>query len=251
MILDIWPLLNKAVHSEFKNLDLKELDWIIENVFSLNSDKSLGKLIFSKDFTKHSHIHCVQLSADGNYLFITDLGDDKLLAYKIIYNGISFNLEYCSQYNFSEGSQPRHFVINKDDIFLVTEASCELYHFTFSEIDGFKFLEKFSILTDNVTLSVDYTGCAIKLSEDKRFLYISIRGLDNICVFSVTPHLELKQHISCYGKTPRDLFVLNNSLLCANQNSNSISIFDINKKTGELCYNNIFNIEHPACIIKL
>ncbi len=221
------------------------------NVFSLNSNNSLEKLIFSKAFTMHSHIHCIQLSEDGNYLFITDLGDDKLLAYKIIFDGVSFDLEYCSQYNFTRGSQPRHIVINGGDLYLITEASCELYHFTFSEMDGLKFLNKFSLLPDNLSLSSDYTGCAIKLSQNKKFLYVSVRGLDNICVFSISPHLDLKQYIYCYGKTPRDLLVLDDYLLCANQNSNSISIFDINEKTGELCYNNVFNIAHPACIINL
>ena len=221
------------------------------NVFSLNSDKSLGKLIFSKTFTNHSHIHCVELSTDGNYLFITDLGDNKLFAYKITFNGGLFNLEYFSQYDFPNDSQPRHIVVNNHDIFLVTEMSCELYHFSFSETNGLKFLEKFSLLPSDIKISDNYTGCAIKLSKDKKFIYASVRGLDNICIFSIAPNLELKQHISCYGKTPRDLFVLDDYLLCANQSSSSITIFDINKKTGELCYRNIFNIDHPACIIEL
>lgn len=221
------------------------------NVFLLNSDKSLCNLVFSKSFTNHSHIHCIELSSDGDFLFITDLGDNKLFAYKIIFDRTSFDLIYISQYDFSNNSKPRHLVVNNDNIFLVTENSCELYHFTFSEKDGFKFLEKLSLLPHNISISDDYTGCAIKLSKDKNLIYTSIRGLDAICVFSITNKLELKQYISCYGKTPRDLLVLDNYLLCANQNSNSITIFYTNENTGELCYKNTFNIDHPACIIQL
>lgn len=221
------------------------------NVFSLNPDKSLGKLIFYKCFTNKSHIHCIELSKDGNFLFITDLGDNKLFAYKIIFSETSFNLIHISQYNFPNDEQPRHIVVNNDNIFLITEASCELYHFTFSETNGFNLLGKSSILPENVPMSDSYTGCAIKLSKNKNFIYTSLRGLDIICVFSITNKLNLRQHISCYGKTPRDILVLDNYLLCANQNSNSITIFDANENTGELCYKNTFNIDHPACIIQL
>lgn len=220
-------------------------------VFSLNTNGSLNKLIFSKTFTTHSHIHCVKLSCYENFLFITDLGDNKLFAYRIIFDGEHFDLELVSEYNFPEDTQPRHFVIKDNDIFLVTENSCELYHLTFSDNTCIKLLEKISLLPDNIPNSPDYTGCAIKFNKDKSLLYISVRGLDNVCVFSFTQALKLKQTISCYGSCPRDLLVLDRYLLCANQMSNSISIFDINKNTGELMLNNIFNIEHPACIIAL
>ena len=49
LILDIWPLLNKAVHSDFKNLDLKELDWIIEKGSAL----VMHLEIISKDPSKY------------------------------------------------------------------------------------------------------------------------------------------------------------------------------------------------------
>ena len=219
------------------------------DVFSLNEDKSLKKLIFSKSFTAHSHIHCILLSPDNNFLFVDDLGDNKLYAYKIIFDGNLFDLTYISCYTFPNNSNPRHFIIKNNDIFLITENSCELYHLTFSETEGFKILEKQSILPDNIKNSNNYTGCAIKSS--KNYIYVSIRGLNKICVFSISPNLELKQHISCYGETPRDLFLLDNYLLCSNQTSNSITIFETNKNTGKLSYKNIFKIEHPACIIKL
>lgn len=220
-------------------------------VFSLNSDNSLNKLIFSKTFIAHSHIHCTELSCDENFLFITDLGDNKLFAYRIIFDGEHFDLELVSKYDFPENSHPRHFVVKDNDIFLVTESSCELYHFAFLEDSGIKLLETVSLLPNNVSNLPNYTGCSIKFNKQKSLLYISIRGLDNVCVLSITPTLKLMQTISCYGNCPRDLLVLDNYLLCANQMSNSISIFDINKNTGELMLNNTFNIKCPACIITL
>lgn len=220
-------------------------------VFSLNSDNSLNKLIFSKTFTAHSRIHCIELSCTNDFLFITDLGDNKLFAYRIIFDGEHFDLELVSEYNFPKSAEPRHFVVKDNDIFLVTENSCELYHFALSKDTGIKLLETVSLLPNNVSNLPNYTGCSIKFNKQKKLLYTSIRGLDNVCVFSITPTLKLMQTISCYGNCPRDLLVLDNYLLCANQMSNSISVFDINKNTGELILNNIFNIAHPACIITL
>lgn len=49
LILDIWPILNKAVHSDFKNLDLQELDWIIEKGSAL----VMHLEIISKDPSKY------------------------------------------------------------------------------------------------------------------------------------------------------------------------------------------------------
>ncbi len=103
------------------------------NVFSLNNDKSLKKLIFSKSFTSHSRIHSSILSSDGNFLFITDLGANKLFAYKIDYKEDLFDLIYNFEYEFLEDTQPRHIVLNDNNIFLVTEDSCKLYHLEFSE----------------------------------------------------------------------------------------------------------------------
>lgn len=121
----------------------------------------------------------------------------------------------------------------------------------FLKLYGFKLISKLSLLTDKEKNLSDYTGCAIKFSKDKKFIFTCIRGLDSISVFSINPKLELIKHISCFGKTPRDILVIDNYLLCANQNSNSITVFDINKNTGELCYKSTFNIPHPACIINL
>ena len=222
------------------------------DVFSLNDDGSLNKSIYYKEYFKHSHIHYTKLSDDNNFLFVVDLGSDTIFAYEIIYDGTNFDLKEVSHYNFPVGSGPRHFVLEKDILFVATELSCDLYKLSFSKEEGFKFIHCVSLLPDDVEMEKNFTGCAIKISDDKKFIYASIRGHNSISVFDAKD-LELIQNITCFGETPRDINfdITQNYLLCANQNSNTISVFERNKKTGHLTHNSSYPIDSPACIINL
>ena len=67
----------------------------------------------------------------------------------------------------------------------------------------------------------------------------------------VNPTVEIVQKISVNGKTPRD-FTIDESgsyAVSANQDSNNLSVFKVNKKTGLLEFmKNIENVEKPNCI---
>lgn len=219
------------------------------DVFLLDSNGNIISSIYHKSYTSHSRIHHLTFSEDKNMLFISDLGDNKMYAYQIIFENQTLELKELSYYAFPNGTSPRHLAIYQNHIYVITEDSCELYHFTFSENTGFHFVNSISILGND--RRENDTGCAIKISQDGKFIYTSIRGKDCIYVFSSTPEVNLIQTISCFGKTPRDIQfdIFENYLLCANQNSGNISIFNRNPKTGLLQYNNSYHIDNPACII--
>ena len=77
------------------------------------------------------------------------------------------------------------------------------------------------------------------VSPDGHFVYTSNRGDNSIAVFAVdggSGRLTLVQHVSTQGKTPRN-FALDTSgrvLLVANQNSNNIFTYKVDKQTGKL-----------------
>ncbi len=202
--------------------------------FSLNNDGSIGKKQYEEHFGENSHIHHIVLSENGDFLFITDLGNDKLFAYQIIES--SHGIDFCKVdcFSFPTKTQPRHIAIKNHDLYIITEASYELYHLRFLEDHTFEWIGNFSLLPQNTTIGNDFTGCAITFSPNKEFLYTSIRGHNSISVFSLkntTP--TLIQNISCYGDNPRDITICKNgtSLLCANYLSNSISSFEIDTNT--------------------
>ena len=107
-----------------------------------------------------------------------------------------------------------------------------------------------NILPDNIKIEKNFTGCALKISSDKKFIYTSIREHNSISVFD-SGALELIQNISCFGEIPRDINFdeSQNYLLCANQKSSNITVFERNKKTGYLNYLSSYPINSPACII--
>jgi 6-phosphogluconolactonase len=77
------------------------------------------------------------------------------------------------------------------------------------------------------------------VSPNGKFLYTSNRGDNSLAVFSIAPadgRLALVQHVSTQGKTPRN-FALDPSghvLLVANQNSDNIFTYTVDKQTGKL-----------------
>ena len=219
------------------------------DVFLLDINGNITSSIYHKQYTSHSRIHHLTFSEDKNILFVSDLGDNKIYAYQIIFENQTLELKELSYYSFANGTSPRHLAVYLNNVYVITEDSCELYHFTFSENTGFHFENSISIVGNDRT--ANDTGCAIRISKDGKFIYTSIRGKDCIYVFSTTPELNLIQTISCFGKTPRDIQfdIFENYLLCANQNLGSISVFDRNQKTGFLQYNNSYHIDNPACII--
>ncbi len=111
---------------------------------------------------------------------------------------------------FPQGSGPRHGVFHPKDhtLWMVTERSHELYHFTFADT-RFQEIARIPILPmdDPKTFSTSTTA-AIRLSPDGRFLYVSTRGADVMSVFALEDTgAKLIQQIPCGGKHPRD-FVL-------------------------------------------
>lgn len=219
------------------------------DIFSLNTNGSLNKLIYHKKHSDNSRIHYLAFSDNNNILYAVDLGNDSLLAYQIEFDGSNIELSLFSSYHFPKNSHPRHLTVIKDSIFVVTELSCKLYKLSFDNKNGLLFDNCVPLLPNNIMKKSDYTGCAIKISNDFKFIYTTIRGHNSISVF--TQSLDLIQNISCFGITPRDINfdIGQDYLFCANQNSNNISIFERNKKTGYLNYKSSYPISSPACII--
>lgn len=214
------------------------------NVFEKKKDGNIGKMIFySRENNFFSHMHYSKIQ--GNYIFKIDLGNDELLVDKIERN----NIKQITKFKFPKGTQPRHMVIAKDELFVVTEKSCLLYILKF-EKEKLNIKQIYSIIPKNK--NKDDTGCAIKISKDENYIYITLRGKNLVCVFKRNrQNWELIQYISCYGKTPRDIALDKDEkyILVANQDSNEISIFSREHNTGKISFIESKSIDSPTCIL--
>lgn len=217
----------------------------------IEKDGSIGKLLYNKKFSNISHIHHIQFSQDFKNFYVIDLGTDYIIEYSILYDEQNLTLKETSKFKFPCNSEPRHLSIDsKNNIYVITEKSCELYKLKHNSKNKLILLNKTSILPPETHIQPNYTGCAIKINSTNQFLYTSIRGHNSISVFNIeNNNLNLIQNIKCEGNCPRDISfdLYEKYLLCANQISNNISIFNL--QNGLLKYQNNYIIEAPSCIL--
>lgn len=215
-------------------------------IMQLNNDGTIAdKLYCHREDEQISHLHCVKASA--KFFFAVDLGKDVVIAYEI--KNDSF--EEVSRVQLEEGTEPRHLVMNKNILYVITEKSCKIYILKF-ENKKLSILNVVSILPEGVQRKSNYTGCAIKISKNLKNIYATIRGHNSISVFRTQKEtIKMIQNISCGGDLPRDIELdkFQKYILVANQESNDVSIFKRNKFTGKIVYKGKETVELPTCII--
>jgi 6-phosphogluconolactonase len=186
------------------------------------------------------HAHAVVISPDNRFLFVPDLGLDRILIYRIDEARQSFTPNNPSYVSVNPGLGPRHFVFGAGAKFAyaVCEMGSSVVAFSYDHESG-----KLTPVQTISTLPADFSGednsAEIAVSPSGRFLYASNRGNDSITVFQVdmkTGNLSKIQIVPTQGKIPRN-FVIDPTgryLLAANQNSNNIVIFSIEQGSGQL-----------------
>ncbi len=186
------------------------------------------------------HAHSVNLSPDGRFLYVMDLGIDKIMIYDLQAIPGQLTPAETPFVKTAPGAGPRHFTFHPNG--KIAYAINELN----STITSYMYAAENGLLTEIETvqtLPADFGGqnttADIHITPDGRFLYSSNRGHDSLVIFKIdgqTGKLELVGHQSVLGQTPRNFAIdpTGAFLLVANQNSDNIVVFSINKATGEL-----------------
>ncbi|HEY2420433.1 MAG TPA: lactonase family protein [Neobacillus sp.] len=184
------------------------------------------------------HTHFADMTPDGKYLAVAELGSDQLITYHVGENG---ELAEVNRLALSHGSGPRHLAfhpVNPSIAYLMTEFSSEIFVLSYNGEDG-SFSEVQTISTLPEGFEENNQGSAIHLSSDGRFVYTGNRGHNSIAVFATnqeTGKLCFVEHVSTEGDWPRD-FVLDpteNFIIGSNQNSSSLALFKRDTVTGKL-----------------
>jgi len=208
----------------------------------------------SKPRQNSPHVHCTFFSPDNRFLFVPDLGIDKVMIYA--FDETTGKLTPAKQ-PFAEsvpGSGPRHICFHPSNkyAYLLQELS--------GTVTAFKYkngkLKSRQVISSMPAGDTSFAGSAdIHVSPDGKFLYASNRGESNtIAIFSIDQRngkLSLVGHQSTLGKTPRNFNFdpSGNFLLVANQNSDAIVIFKVDKQTGLLTdTNNRIDAGKPVCL---
>ena len=196
------------------------------------------------------HPHMAYYQPKGNFVFVPDLGLDKIMVYKL--NGNGHLKPAKSPFgSVAPGAGPRHFDLhpNGDFGYIVNELNSTITAFSFTKSTG----ELLEIQTIN-SLDEKHEGdnylADIHITPDGKYLYASNRGHDSISIFAIdqiSGKLTFLQTESCAGKWPRAFNIdpTGKYLIVANEHSDNMVVFQIDRSTGML--NKTFeSAEFPA-----
>ena len=197
------------------------------------------------------HVHSTVLSADNKFLYVPDLGIDKVMIYS--FNNKKGILKAVSSMASPAGNGPRHFDFspNQKFAYLMEEMSGTIVCYKVKK-GKLEFNQRINALPAGFKGRIG--SADIHVAPDGKFLYCSNRGESNtISIFSVHPadgKLTLLGHQSTMGNTPRNFNFdpSGNFLLVANQDSN-IVIFKRDKQTGLLTdTGKRIDVPNPVCV---
>lgn len=218
------------------------------SVFPIEKDGSLGGAIqtihhegssINKSRQERSHVHATVFSPDGHYLFVVDLGTDKVYIYKYDPKDKEpLKPASSPSVNVAPGSGPRHITFSHSGkyAYVVHELTAEVSAYEYEA-------GSLSHIQTTPMTAPDFNGnvgaAAIHISPDDQFLYASNRlEANEITIYKITEsgRLELVGRQSTLGKTPRDFTIdpTGRYLLVANQDSDTILVFERDLETGTL-----------------
>lgn len=201
------------------------------------------------------HVHATVFSKDNRFLFVPDLGIDKIVVYN--FNDKSGQLFPAIPLfvRSTPGAGPRHLDFHPSNryAYLMEEMSGTISVFTYNgkgKLTGIQNISSHPAGFKGFINSAD-----IHVSPDGKFLYASNRGESNtIAIFSINEKngkLKPVGHQPTLGVKPRNFNFdpTGNFLLVANQESDNIVIFRVDKSTGLLtALPQQISVPNPVCI---
>ena len=184
------------------------------------------------------HTHCIIPTPDGDFLCATDLGTDEIIVY-------DKNLNPVSKAALPTGAGPRHLVFSEDRkrLYCVNELRSGVSVFLYK--DG-----TLSYQNTYSSLPPEYNGesyaAAIRLKDGK--LYVSNRGHDSIACFDENGGaLGAPRFVPTGGSFPRDFNLIGDLLLCANEHSDTVTVFRLQNGIP-VPTDTVLHIPHPLAI---
>lgn len=139
------------------------------------------------------------------------------------------SLQHVKTCVFPKGSGPRHGVMHPDKkrIFVLSELSCELFLLN----EQYDIVKSWSLLKK----TQQGAGAAIVMSQDGRFLYMSIRGVNKLYVLDIEKE-DVIQVMDCNGDHPRDIALdpSHQYLFVANRFTNELVVYKRDAQYGTL-----------------
>ena len=182
------------------------------------------------------HTHYIFPSADWSHLLVTDLGTDAVYQY-------DRDLRVLHVAHVPHGHGARHLAYSEDGsaVFCCNELRSTVTVFTYRS-------GKLTALQTVPVLDHEAKSAAAAIRVQGQYVYVSNRGDDSIsCLQWDGCQLQLCSITPCGGKSPRDILILDDLLLCANENSDSVTVFTMDGSKINRA-NTQIEIKKPLCI---
>ena len=233
-------------------------------VLPIQADGSLAKatttLLYTgngpnKQRQEKPHIHSATISPDNRFVYVSDLGTDKIYTYEIDHAAAAIKPAQTPFISVKPGSGPRHFTFHPTGKFAygVEELVSAVSVFSVDKKTG-----ALTLIEDNVkTLPADFTGqntsADIHIDPKGRFLYQSNRGHNSLAILAIQKDgkLKLVGNQLTGGKTPRNFLIdpQGEYLVAANQDTDNVVVFRIDPKTGLLSQvGEPVSVPAPVCL---
>jgi 6-phosphogluconolactonase len=203
------------------------------------------------------HAHMIQSDPSGRFVFVPDLGLDRILIWKFDVGKGTLSPADPAFFALPAGDGPRHFTFHPNGrlFYSLQEEGSTI---AVCDFDG-----EAGQLTMKQTISTLPKGFAgtnftseIRISPDARFLYVANRLHDSIAFFSMAADgtLTFAGETWTRGDYPRSFTIdpTGNFLYSCNQRSDAIATFRVDRRTGELTFTEQYTpVGTPAIIVFL
>ena len=187
-----------------------------------------------------AHAHAADPSPDGRFLYVSDLGIDKIMIYEIDRQHGKLSPAATPWFEHTPGAGPRHLSFRPDGAFAYSaeELSSTVAVLRVDKNTGaLHQIQRIPMLPDD--FDGNSTAADIHVSPDGKFLYASNRGHESIVIYAIdepTGELTLVGHEPTIGEHPRNFMIDDKGefLLVANRFNNHIVLFRRDPMTGLL-----------------
>jgi 6-phosphogluconolactonase len=218
--------------------------------------KDSGTLGPDKERQGGPHAHFIAPSGHNRFVYVSDLGLDRVLIYKFdSVKGTLAPLPESASATLKPGTGPRHSAFSSDGKFMyvVGEMTSAVTVFANENQETFRAIQTVPMLP--VGFSGRNDAAEIAIHPSGKFLYASNRGHDSIVVYAIDQKkgtLTLIADVPTGGKEPRHFAIdpTGEFLLAENQLSDSIVEFRIDPATGGLTpTGQTLSVPSPVCVV--
>lgn len=206
---------------------------------------------------KSPHAHQVMMDPAGKFLYVPDLGTDKVMNYAFdSKTGMLIPNPEQPFLKIEPGSGPRHMAFHpkKNLVFILSEMKASLTACSFNPASGvLSIINTASIVEEGFDGNLQ--AAAVRVHPNGKFVYASNRDdVSNLAVFSLNKDGGLEQEIIVKDIPywPRDFNISPDGkyMLVAGARVNEITLYSIDADTGALeKLNSSISVPNPTCVL--